>query len=100
MVFKNSGRSLSVHDASKALYFSAEALEPIIRRFVNDDILEVSPEDAARFRYSPKSNATKKAIDELERVYNQQRVNVITLIFTGSINTFADAFKLKREEDE
>lgn len=61
-------------------------------------MLTASTEHPDKFRYAPKSEAMKNIIDELERSYSQQRVTVINLIFSGSIQTFADAFKLRTED--
>ena len=99
LFFKNNSRALNVAEASKALYLSADVLQPAIYRFRDSGILSSSTEDADKFRYGPKSDAMKKAIEELERNYSQQRVTIINLIFSGNIQSFADAFKLRREEE-
>jgi DNA-binding HxlR family transcriptional regulator len=56
--------------------------------------------DGAYF-YQPRDRAVDKLIDDLATIYQQRRVAVITEIYSKpvtKVQTFADAFRLRREE--
>ena len=100
LLFKNSKKPLSALEASKLLYLSADVLQPAIKRFSDARILAQSTDDATRFYYSPDGEELKSTIDELERTYAQKRVAVINMIFGGTMQSFADAFKFTRGEEK
>jgi hypothetical protein len=55
-----------------------------------------------RYRYSPAVPAVDAVVGGLAQVYATHRVSVISLIFskpTDTIQTFADAFRIRRDED-
>ncbi len=100
LLFKESTKPLSIAEASKALYLSADVIGPAINRFRESGLLSTTEADTSRYGYAAVSEPIKSTIDELERYYREQRVNVINLIFSGTIQTFADAFKLRPEEEK
>jgi len=99
LLFKNCNMPLSAAEASKFLYLNADVLQPAIKRFTDAHIFAESDEDAGKFFYSPQSTEIRATIDELERCYSQQRVAVINMIFGGTMQSFADAFKFTRDEE-
>ncbi len=59
-------------------------------------------EDAGGYCYRPASTADAQAVDALAKAFATHRVSVITLIFStpsDSIGSFADAFKLRGNDD-
>ncbi|AKF04421.1 hypothetical protein [Sandaracinus amylolyticus] len=57
--------------------------------------------DQSRYRFAPSSGELDAAVAELARVYRERPVTVIEIIFSRPsevIRTFADAFKLRRDE--
>lgn len=58
--------------------------------------------DGAAYCYRPATPALEGAVDGLAKAFSTHRVSVITLIFStpsDSVGSFADAFKLKRDDD-
>jgi hypothetical protein len=56
---------------------------------------------ADRFRYQPASEELDRMLAELGALYERRRVAVITQIYSNpvrKVQTFADAFRLRREE--
>ena len=100
LLFKHSTLPLSAEQASRALYLACDLVAPALKRFNDSGILEPLPDDAHTYRYLPKSEALSQVIDELDKAYNQQRVRVINLIFSGPMQSFADSFRFKQEEDQ
>ena len=59
-------------------------------------------DDGAAYCYRPATPALAGAVDGLAKAFSTHRVSVITLIFStpsDSVGSFADAFKLKRDDD-
>lgn len=54
------------------------------------------------FRYAPVNARLDATVDGLARAFSTHRVSVITMIFStpsDSVGSFADAFKLRRDDD-
>lgn len=52
--------------------------------------------------FAPKAPEVSATVDDLERLYRTHRVSVITAIFADhadSVSSFADAFKLRKDQD-
>jgi hypothetical protein len=55
------------------------------------------------YRYAPRTPALDETVRGLSEAYSERRVTVINLIFSkpiDKIRTFADAFRLRREDDD
>ena len=58
--------------------------------------------DHGAYCYAPRTPELAGAIDGLAKAFSTHRVSVITMIFatpSDSVGSFADAFKLKRDDD-
>lgn len=54
------------------------------------------------FQYSPRTPELAAAVDGLAKAFSTHRVSVITLLFSTpseGIGSFADAFKIRRDDD-
>ena len=54
------------------------------------------------YRYRPTKPETERIVQMLDRLYNERRVTMITLIFSkplDSIRDFSDAFRIRKGED-
>lgn len=54
------------------------------------------------YRYAPESESLDAAVRGLSTAYSERRVTVINLIFSkpvDKIRTFADAFRIRRDDD-
>jgi hypothetical protein len=59
--------------------------------------------DGQAFRYQPRDRALDQLVGDLGTIYQQRRVAVITEIYSKpvtKVQTFADAFRLRREEPQ
>ena len=87
---------------SQQLYISADMCGGIVldlerRGFVKRE----SEEGDDPFRYHAASAEIDRLVTDLAALYQQRRVAVITLIYSKpvkKVQTFADAFRLRREE--
>ena len=89
---------------------SALAREERIDQDMADDLLRSfersgfadGPDEDGAYRYRPKDREVAAQIDKLAEVYGTYRVSVINLVFampSESVQSFADAFKIKRDDD-
>lgn len=67
------------------------------------DALLARVKSGEEYRYAPGSAALDEAVRGLATAYTERRVTVINLIFSkpvDKIRTFADAFRLRKKEDD
>ena len=60
-------------------------------------------EDEPAYRYAPRGGGTRRTIDRLAEAFAKRRTRVIALIYrpeSSSAERFADAFRLRRDDDE
>jgi predicted transcriptional regulator len=58
-------------------------------------------QNGAGYHFEPRNDATRQVVRELADLYRQRRVRVIEAIYsrkTDSVQSFADAFKLRRKD--
>lgn len=51
----------------------------------------------ARFQYQPASAALASIVGTLVKAYNERPVTLMRLIYSGKIQSFANAFKIKKD---
>lgn len=91
----------STSEVARALTLTAESANLRLRQLAGRGLLRADLE-AETFVYSPESDELDSTIDAVAEAYAKRRTSVIGLIFSGpsdSVRGFADAFRL-REEDE
>jgi hypothetical protein len=57
--------------------------------------------DADRYRYAPRRDEERNAVDALAAMYNEKPVTLVRALYArpaGPIQAFADAFRLRSEE--
>ena len=83
-------------DLSRELRVNADWVITQMQPLCDTGILAVA---GGRYQYRPKSSDIDQTVQDLARTYNERRVSVITLIFnkpTGQVQSFADAFRIRR----
>jgi predicted transcriptional regulator len=94
-------REWTTEALAKALYITRETAAALLKDLASRGLAK--PVDGAtdRFIYSPANADSRKLVERLAKVYEERRVAVITQIYSKPVNkvqTFADAFRLRREE--
>jgi hypothetical protein len=71
-----------------------------LKRLVTNGLVTHDGEDAERFCYGVTDSATQRAIDLLRVAYNERPVTLVRLVYSrpSVAQTFADAFRVKRED--
>jgi hypothetical protein len=87
-------------DLAQRLYITPEMCEGILVDLARRGFAVRGPEPGA-YHYHPQDPAADRLLGDLATLYQQRRVAVITEIYSKPVNrvqTFADAFRLRREE--
>ncbi len=74
-----------------------------LERLTGQGLLSRSSDVAGAYCFDPASEDDRRAVDGLATAFSTHRVSVITLIFStpsDSIGSFADAFKLRSDDDD
>jgi hypothetical protein len=93
-------RQWTTDELARELYITAEMCRGICADLVNRRLV-ASGDSPDRYRYAPADPSVDMLVGELAQLYRERRVAVITAIYSGPVNkvqTFADAFRLRREE--
>jgi DNA-binding MarR family transcriptional regulator len=98
---RESARSWSCEDLSRQLYVTPDVCTGIIADLERRGFAVRDAAKGDTFSYRSASPAIDELIDQLANLYQQRRVAVITQIYSKpvkKVQTFADAFRLRREQ--
>lgn len=76
--------------------------EDLIAGFAKAGFLS-GPDGEGAYRYDPAPPELGAQLDKLAEVYRTYRVSVINFVFSmpsGSVQSFADAFRIRKEEED
>jgi DNA-binding MarR family transcriptional regulator len=93
-------RTWNCEDLARQLYVTPDVCTGIIADLERRGFVVRETSDAGRFRYRSADASIDALIDQLADLYHQRRVAVITQIYSKpvkKVQTFADAFRLRRE---
>ncbi len=88
---------MTIDEAGRSLYLEPRAIESGIQSLVAAGILKKIDDNL--YQYDP-TPFLSVAIDETAKMYSERRTAVINFIYASPMRTFADAFRLKPEEEE
>jgi hypothetical protein len=86
-------------ELAQRLYITPDMCEAILADLERRGFVARSADGA--YAYQPRDRGADQLISELATIYQQRRVAVITEIYSKpvtKVQTFADAFRLRREE--
>lgn len=98
---RDSQRARDAGDLAKSLYISRDMCESQLAGLERSGFVQRTSPPDAKFQYRPKDVETDRLIGELAALYQERRVAVISRIYSKPVNkvrTFADAFRLRKEE--
>jgi hypothetical protein len=94
-------RGWSPEEVATELRTDARSVRERLDDLRGGGLLAAEPEGG--LRYAPKSPALDRTVHAVAQCYETHRVAIITLIFSkpsDRIRSFADAFRLRKEEDD
>lgn len=79
---------------------SADSLRASLGRLVASELLDCNAE-TGEYAYAPRDARTRNAVALLGAAYNERPVTLVRLIYSrpSMAQTFADAFRLKKDEE-
>lgn len=96
-------RSWTAESVARELRISPLSAGDRLKDMARSAILSRLQGSEAEYRYAPESPQMAEAVAGLATAYSERRVTVINLIFSkpvDKIRTFADAFRLRRDDDD
>lgn len=94
-------RGWSALEIGKALYAPEELAGTLLTDFCRNGLVKVNVPAVELYSYAVADAAVDKLISEIAAAYQDRRVAIISLIYSKPLNkvqTFADAFRLRKEE--
>lgn len=102
LLLQHPARTWTAEEVARELRISPLSAGDRLEDLAHDALLaRVKGEE--EYRYAPGSAALDEAVRGLATAYTERRVTVINLIFSkpvDKIRTFADAFRLRKKEDD
>lgn len=96
------GRDWSAEAVARELRIASESAGERMEDMASDGLLKRRGGSPAEYRYAPDNMKLDDAVRSLEAEYTKRRVTVINLIYSkpiDKIRTFADAFRIRKDED-
>jgi hypothetical protein len=100
---KQPERGWDLEEIAKTLYLTPEMAAALMVELQRRGWAQAAQAPAVSFSFHSHGKETDALIDELGEIYQERRVAVITQIYSKPLNkvqTFADAFRLRREEPQ
>ena len=103
LMYKNPETSWNIEELSQRLYISEAQTGEVVERLHSLGFLAVRQDDPPNYRYQPSSDKLAGMVEQLDEFYAKYLVPVTNLIHNKprtKVQQFADAFKLRKKEDE
>lgn len=97
---QDSDRSFNAADIAKALYIPEEMAASLLIEFARRGNINSTSSSEHSYVYNAADANLDRLIKEVATVYQDRRVAIISLIYSKPLNkvqTFADAFRLRKE---
>ena len=97
----SSDRAWTAEDVGKSLYTSAEMAGTQLADLSGRGLLRNDDETPPRYQYIPRNQQLDRLVSQLDEIYQQRRVSVITMIYSkpvDKVRTFADSFRLRKDK--
>jgi DNA-binding MarR family transcriptional regulator len=94
-------RAWTVEALAKSLYITAETAAALLKDLTARGFAKVVDGANGHYAYFPANAESRDLVARLAKLYEERRVAVITQIYSKPVNkvqTFADAFRIRREE--
>lgn len=99
---ENRSRAWTIPDLTKELRSADTSIERRLRDFYRKGVLLPPVAESTAFFFSPASEEMEKSIQLLIKTFRERPSRMVALIFSQpprSLQAFADAFKLRKEEE-
>jgi hypothetical protein len=100
LLFGQPLEELSAGEVSRKLYTSVQSASARLDELQQAKLLVIIGTEPLRYRSNP-ANPEAAVVADLEKVYKERRVSVISFIYSkpsDPLRAFSDAFRLRKEE--
>lgn len=100
MLHREWDRGWTVAEAAKGLYTAVSMTEPLLESLRAIGLVGYQEH---RYQYAPASKELDQLVGQLAQLYQQRRVTIINLIYSGPVQKlqdFADAFRIHKKKKE
>lgn len=101
LLHRDPQREWDCDELARELYISADMCGAIVLDLEKRRLAARNTDGSARFRYASSNAEVDRVVAELAALYRDRRVAVITEIYSRpvkNVQTFADAFRLRKED--
>lgn len=102
LLYRRSHHALSGDQVAEELRIDPEWASTELGRLTSQGLLSSGDSERPAYQFAPSRPADAGLVDEVARLFATHRVSIITLIFSSpndSVGSFADAFKIRRDDD-
>jgi hypothetical protein len=103
LLYRNHSRQWSAVEVARELRIATPSAEQRLADLQSRGFLSAKDGAPRLYSYQPATSDLDRAVSGLERAYDERRVTVLNLIFSkplDNVRVFADAFRLRRDEDD
>jgi len=103
LLLRRSGSEWTLEALRRELRIERDGAAAQLDALVSAGLAAASAGGEPAYRYAPASAERRRLVDELAAAYEDRRVTVIGVIYSkpaDTIRTFADAFRLRKDEDD
>jgi hypothetical protein len=96
-------RDWAVNDIAAEVRVSPEQVAADLAILHRNQLLALAPGEPKSYRYAPATAALRAGVDNLEIAYNTRPVTLVRALYdrpARSIQSFADAFRLRKPDSE
>ena len=100
LLWRDPQRGWDAKEIGKALYIPPDSAAALLADFRRRGFIKVEPQENIRYSYQVVEQRVDQIISDVATAYQDRRVAVISLIYSKPLNkvqTFADAFRLRKE---
>lgn len=103
LLSRNPEADWSVEELARRLYANTEQTEDVLTHLYSLNFLTLNKSETTTYRYQPGSSKLGEMVDRVAEIYSKYLVPVTNLIHSKpqtKVQQFADAFKLRKEENK
>lgn len=103
LLYGDRDKAWSVAGAAKNQYTAANMTHSALETLRSSGLVSLVEDSEPRYRYAPVSEKLDKLVGELAQLYSERRVSIVNAVYSSPLDTlqsFADAFRIRKKENE
>jgi hypothetical protein len=102
LLFNNQPKAWSADEMACSLYVRSEIASKILDSLLQRRSIDLNPEDASEYVYTPDDNEKNKLMEYVDAVYRKEVIRISSLIHSkapAGVRDFARAFRIKKDKE-